>query len=206
MKGSGGAPILNVSTGKIIGLHTSASPHYNINNGTFLKSSITQFIEMNKDYISSNGLTSANYWYSDSIYTVKSEIQITNYIEKSQEDEKDKIKKLEEKIKELNDLLNDNINTIDELKAKLSRFPFELKEGEKIMSIIITSPDKKNIKSIICKNTDIFHDMEKKLYQNDDKVFGKGKQITINEKNIEKTESLENNKINDNDIIVINNL
>ena len=38
------------------------------------------------------------------------------------------------------------------------------------------------------------------------KFFGKGKQITINEKNIEKTESLENNKINDNDIIVINNL
>ena len=173
MKGSGGAPILNVSTGKIIGLHTSSSPHYNINNGTFLKSSITQFIEMNKDYISSNGLTSANYWYSDSIYTVKSEIQITNYIEKSQEGEKDKIKKLEEKIKELNDLLNDNINTIDELKAKLSRFPFELKEGEKIMSIIITSPDKKNIKSIICKNTDIFYNMEKKLYQNDGKVFWK---------------------------------
>ena len=38
------------------------------------------------------------------------------------------------------------------------------------------------------------------------KFFGKGKQITINEKNIEKIESLENNKINDNDIIVINNL
>ena len=60
MKGSGGAPILNVSNGKIIGLHISSSPHYNINNGTFLKSSITQFLEMNKDYISSNGLTSAN--------------------------------------------------------------------------------------------------------------------------------------------------
>ena len=137
---------------------------------------------------------------------MKSEIQINNYIEKSQEEEKDKIKKLEEKIKALNDLLNDNLNKIDELKAKLSRFPFELKEGEKIMSIIITSPDKKIIKSIICKNTDIFYDMEKKLYQNDDKVFGQGKQITINEKNIEKIESLENNKINDNDIIVINNL
>ena len=161
---------------------------------------------MNKDYISSNGLTSANYWYSDSIYTVKSEIQINNYIEKSQEEEKDKIKKLEEKIKALNDSLNDNLNKIDELKAKLSRFPFELKEGEKIMSIIITSPDKKIIKSIICKNTDVFNDLEKKLYQNDDEVFEKGKQLIINEKNIDKNESLESNKINDNDIIVINNL
>ncbi|MBQ9492031.1 MAG: hypothetical protein IJU86_04605, partial [Firmicutes bacterium] len=32
--------------------------------------------EMNKDYISSNGLTAASYWYSDSIYTVKTEIKI----------------------------------------------------------------------------------------------------------------------------------
>ena len=44
---------------------------------------------------SSNGLTSASYWFSDSIYTVKTEIQINNFIEKSQEQLKDEIIKLE---------------------------------------------------------------------------------------------------------------
>ena len=159
--GSGGAPILNLSNGKIIGLHTSSNHIRRINIGTFLKFPIIQFIELNKDYILSNGLTSASYWYSDSIYTVKTEIKINNFIEKSQEQIKEQVKKLEEKIKELNDLLNDNINKTIELKAKLSRFPFELEEGEKIMSIIITSPNKKVIKSIICKNTDVFNDLEK---------------------------------------------
>jgi len=206
MNSSEGAPILNLSTGKIIGLHRSSSHHFNFNKGTFLKSPITQFIEMNKDYISSNGLTSASYWFSDSIYTVKNEIKINNFIEKSQEQLKDEIIKLENKINKLNDILNDNINKVNEFKAKLSRFPFELKEGEKMMSIIITSPDKKVIRSLICKNTDVFYDMEKKLYNNEDKVFVKRNQITFNEKNIDKNESLENNKINDNDIIVINNL
>ena len=110
MDGSRGAPILNISTGKIIGFHTGSVHHYNFNRGTFLKSPINQFIEMNKDYISSNGLTSASYWYSDSIYTVKTEIKINNFIEKSQEKEKDKIKKLENTINELNDLLNNNKN------------------------------------------------------------------------------------------------
>ena len=161
---------------------------------------------MNKDYISLNGLTSASYWYSDSIYTLKTEIKINNFIEKSQEQGKDQVKKLENKIKELNDLLNDNINKANELKAKLSRFPFELEEGEKMITIIITSPDKKIIKSIICKNTDVFNDLEKKIYQNDVEVFKKGNQFTINESSIDKNESLESNKINNNDIIVINNL
>jgi len=202
--GSGGAPILNLSNGKIIGLHTSSNHIRRINIGTFLKFPIIQFIELNKDYILSNGLTSASYWYSDSIYTVKSEIN--NFIEKSQEQEKEQVKKLEEKIKELNDLLNDNINKTIELKAKLSRFPFELEEGEKMMTIIITSPNKKVIKSIICKNTDVFNDLEKKIYQKNDEVLGKGNQLTINESSIDKNESLESNKINDNDIIVINNL
>ena len=204
--GSGGAPILNLSNGKIIGFHTRGQRNHNINLGTFLKIPINKFLEKNKDYISLNGLTPASYWYSDSIYTVKTEIKINNLIEKSQEQEKDQIILLENKIKELNDLLNDNINITNELKAKLSRFPFKLEEGEKIMSIIITSPNKRVIKSIIYKNTDVFNDIEKKIYQNDDEVLGKGNQLTINENSIDKNESLESNKINDNDIIVINNL
>ena len=204
MDGSGGAPLLNISNGKIIGFHVGSTHHFNFNKGTFLKFPITQYIELNKDYILSNGLTSASYWYSDSIYNVK--IKINNFIEKSQEQEKEQVKKLEEKIKELNDLLNDNINKTIELKAKLSRFPFELEEGEKMMTIIITSPNKKVIKSIICKNTDVFNDLEKKIYQKNDEVFEIGNQLTINESSIDKNESLESNKINDNDIIVINNL
>ena len=80
--------------------------------------------------------------------------QSNNNDENEIQQEKKTIKELEEKIKELNTLLEDKkpeVNSllskyrilIEELKSKLSRFPFELLEGEKLMSIIVASPDEK---------------------------------------------------------------
>ena len=43
---------------------------------------------------------------------------------------------------------------IDDLKEKLSRYPFELKKDEKMISVIFTSDDKKIHSSVICKNTE----------------------------------------------------
>ena len=223
--GSGGAPILNLLHGKIIGFHTSSSKTFNFNIGTFLKTPINTFIDMNKNYIISNGLTSTNYSYQNCIYTVNNtnninlnnEIKIDNNIENELIQEKEKVKELEEKLKELNNVLKDKISkansiitnnyqTIDELKLKLSRFPFELSEGEKLMSVVVTSSDKKIIRAFICKNTDAFCDLEKKLYQNNKKNFDIGNYFTVNGRNIDENKSLESNQINDNDIIVLNNL
>ena len=54
---------------------------------------------------------------------------------------------------------------IENLKKKLTRFPFILEEGEKLMHINITNTDF-NIQnySIICKNTDKFNQIENKIY------------------------------------------
>ena len=147
--------------------------------------------------------------------------------------EKEKNKKLEEKINQLNDLLrnhsnnnrnsiNNSINVgnpndllqsiikkdkvIEDLRLKLSRFPFELSEGEKLISIIFTSTDQKIHYSIICKNTDIFYNLELKLYQKYNELSELENFFTVNGRRVNKTKNLEFNKIKDNDIIILNTL
>ena len=70
----------------------------------------------------------------------------------------DEIVRLYKKIEGLNE-------KIDDLNAKLKRFPFVLEEGEKIMSIIFTSVDQKLNYSMICKNTDTINNLEGRLYK-----------------------------------------
>ena len=104
----------------------------------------------------------------------------------------------------LNALLNKE-KKIEELKLKLSRYPFELNEGEKLMTINFESFDEqlKNY-SIICKNTDNFNKIEKKLYDDYNEYYNVENYFTINGNKIHKFKSLDENKINNNDIIVLN--
>jgi len=214
---SGGAPILNLSSGKTIGVHIGSKLNFNYNIGNFLNFPITQFININKDYINISGLSPDKYSIENCIYTI---IHMNLNLDDSNLkleliQEKEKTKQLEEKIKELNkelderiakanSILSNNYQVIEKLKAKLSRFPFELSEGEKIMSIIITPPDKKFIRSIICKNNDIFYDLEKIIYQKNESFLDIRNYFTLNGRKIDETKSLEKNQIKDNDIIIIN--
>ena len=214
---SGGAPIISVTSGKIIGLHIGTKQNFNLNLGTFLKIPITQFINSNKDYIYQKGLASNNYSINKNICSINNNNYNNNSISSNiNQNDLEKIKVLEEKLKEVNDILHDRINkansiininqkTIDELKEKLSRFPFDILKGEKLMSIIVISSDKKLHRTIICKNTELFCDLEKKIYQNNDKI-DIGNYFTLNGKKIDETKSLDDNNIKDNDIIVLNNL
>ena len=214
---SGGAPIISVTSGKIIGLHIGTKQNFNLNLGTFLKIPITQFINSNKDYIYQKGLASNNYSINKNICSINNNNYNNNSISSNiNQNDLEKIKVLEEKLKEVNDILHDRINkansiininqkTIEELKEKLSRFPFEILKGEKLMSIIVISSDKKLHRAIICKNTELFCDLEKKIYQNNDKI-DIGNYFTLNGKKIDETKSLDDNNIKDNDIIVLNNL
>ena len=214
---SGGAPIISVTSGKIIGLHIGTKQNFNLNLGTFLKIPITQFINSNKDYIYQKGLASNNYSINKNICSINNNNYNNNSISSNiNQNDLEKIKVLEEKLKEVNDILHDRINkansiininqkTIEELKEKLSRFPFEILKGEKLMSIIVISSDKKLHRTIICKNTELFCDLEKKIYQNNDKI-DIGNYFTLNGKKIDETKSLDDNNIKDNDIIVLNNL
>ena len=74
------------------------------------------------------------------------------------------------------------------------------------MSIIVESSDKKLQRAIVCKNTELFCDLEKKIYQENDKYIDVGNIFTLNGKKIDEMKSLDDNNIKDNDIIILNNL
>ena len=93
---------------------------------------------------------------------------------------------------------------IKELKLKLSRYPFELMEGEKIMAIILTSVDQKIHCSIICKNKEKFNIIENKFYEAYPDYIETENFFTLNGKKINKYKTLEENNIKNNDIILLN--
>ena len=93
---------------------------------------------------------------------------------------------------------------IKELKLKLSRYPFELMEGEKIMAIILTSVDQKIHYSIICKNKEKFNIIENKFYEAYPDYIETENFFTLNGKKINKYKTLEENNIKNNDIILLN--
>lgn len=106
------------------------------------------------------------------------------------------------KIMELMTKLNKKENELELFKSKL---PFEILPGEKLMSVIFNSVDKKIHYSIICKNTDIFTRLENELYNE-----GKYKEyrnynnyFIANGRKINKLYTLEQNGIKNSDIITL---
>jgi len=111
-------------------------------------------------------------------------------------------------IKNLNRLLNEErkqnaqLNQrINELKEKLSRYPFKLLPGEKMMTINFRSLNQDLTFSVICKNTDLFKTIESKLYKAFPNYNERENYFTVKEIGIDKEKSLEFNNIQDNDII-----
>ena len=92
------------------------------------------------------------------------------------------------------------------LKTKLSRFPFELNEGEKLMSVIFTSSEQSAYQSIICKNTEKFNNLENKLYDIDIyKNYSESENyFIVRGRKINRNKTLEQNEIKDSDIIILN--
>jgi hypothetical protein len=102
------------------------------------------------------------------------------------------------------DTMMEKDKEIKELKLKLSRYPFELKEGEKIMSIIFTSVDQKVCHSIICKNKEKFNIIENKFYEAYPDYLETENFFTLNGKKVNKYKTLDDNNIKNNDIILLN--
>ncbi len=71
------------------------------------------------------------------------------------------------------------------------------------MSIIFISSDQNIIFSFICKNTDIFSFVENKFYEKYTEYKEFDNYFISNGKEINKNESLDENKIKNNDIITI---
>ena len=137
-------------------------------------------------------------------------------------------KELNEKINLINELRNNNVlkniseknivqkeelyniilekeKEIKNLKLTLSRYPFELKEGEKLMNVnFITIDSKIQNYSLICKNTDIFNAIEKRLYEDYKDYYNSENYFTVNGNRINKYKNLDENNIRNNDVIVLN--
>ena len=101
----------------------------------------------------------------------------------------------------------DKDKEIKELRNKLSRYPFELNEGEEMMVINFKSIDQtiQNY-SVICKKSDIFNKIENKVYEDNEKFYETTNYFTVNGIKIHKNKSLEFNKIKNNDIIILNTI
>ena len=111
---------------------------------------------------------------------------------------------LKKEPKEFLETLIEKDKEIKELKLKLSRYPFELLEDEKLMSIILTSADEKINYSMICKSKDKFNIIENKFYEEFPEYIETENHFMLRGKKINKYKTLEDNKINNNDIIHIN--
>ena len=92
---------------------------------------------------------------------------------------------------------------MDQLKIKKFKFPFELSEKEELVSIIITTIDENINVSFLCKNTDKFIKIEKDFYNKYPQYKNLDNYFTINGKKIHPDLSLEENKINNNDVVVL---
>ena len=92
---------------------------------------------------------------------------------------------------------------IDELKNKLSLYPIELSKGEKLISVIFSSQNENMIYSIICKNTEKFSKLEEKLYKDYPEYSKFDNYFKINGNRVDKMKTLDENKIKNNDVIII---
>ena len=139
--------------------------------------------------------------------------EVINNLEKELKEEKNKNIILKDS-HEINNILNKNNESLykiiidkDEeikiLRAKLSRFPFELNEDERLMTIIFKTYDESLYYSIICKNTERFNIIENKLYDVYSEYSNQENFLIFNGKKINKVNTLEQNGIKNNSIITL---
>jgi len=100
-------------------------------------------------------------------------------------------------------IINELNNEISKLKEKLSRYPFDLSIGEKLISVNFISLDQNMYYSLICKNTEKFIELEKKIYNEYPEYSKTNNYFMINGNRVNKDQTLDENKIRNNDIIIL---
>ena len=129
-------------------------------------------------------------------------------------EENNLIKEFNSNLKNINNNLNsrlepkDKINLLEEIRIKdkiIANNPYQLLEGEKLLSVIFVSLDQKIHYSCICKNTDKFNKLESILYEKYPEYSESENLFYVNGNKINKYKSLEFNKIKNSDIIILKN-
>ena len=166
-----------------------------------LKKQISIFNEeKKKSFEVGNKLQNENENMNESLRKATNDInEYKKKIEKYTKYLKDLNIEIQNKDKELLKLYKENAD----LKKKLSRFPFELEENEKMIILIFQSNEEQFSHHIICKNTDIFSEIEMKLKnkypflkEEENYYLHKGRKIN-------KDYNLQDNNIGDGDTIII---
>ena len=118
--------------------------------------------------------------------------------------EKDNIINEYNKIKEIKNISNDYINKINELEKEIEKYKnYCLLPGEKLFTIKFNSIDKTINFITFAKNIDNFAKLEASLYEYYPKYKETENYFLVNGKKVKKYKTLEENKINDNDIITL---
>ena len=122
-------------------------------------------------------------------------------------EQKFKNEKLNKKIKELENIPNNNykINDIKELENEIKLFKSYCKfsEEEKLISIKIISVNQDINFDIIAKNTDKFSKFENILYEKYPKYVDSENFFLVHGNKINKYRTLQENKINNDDVITL---
>ena len=132
----------------------------------------------------------------------------SNLMKKNEELQK-RINEQNNNLMNKNNLKNDNniiklYKRIDDLNEKLKRYPIDLEENEKLISIIFTFVDQKTHYSLICKNTDTINKIEAELYKEYPDYSETDNYFLCKGKTINKFQTFERNHIKNGDIIILN--
>ena len=106
------------------------------------------------------------------------------------------------RIEEINSLYK----KIEQLKEKLSRYPIDLLEGEKLMSVIFSSCDEKIQYSVICKNTEKLNRLVEKLFVAYPEYSDLNCYFISNGQKVNMYKTLDENKIQNNSVILLNKI
>ena len=171
-----------------------------------LENNIKKMNDMNKELINNNkkleqslkNLKNKNLEYEKIINEQKTTIENFNKNLSLFDGKKNNVEK------EILELVKELRNKEKEIQSLKSAFPFEIKQGEKLMSIIFISVDQKIHHSFICKNTDMFINIEKSLYDIYPEYKESENYFLLRGSKINKYKSLESNNIQNSDIITLN--
>ena len=126
-----------------------------------------------------------------------------NIIEKKNKKIEELEKSIQEKENSLNKYLEENNKLINDIEKLKTSIPFNLSEGEKLISVVFLSSDHNICYPVICKNTDIFIKIENLLYEEYPEYKDPKNEYFINGNKFNKNGSLEENNIKDKNIIIL---
>ena len=147
-----------------------------------------------------NLLNSKDYLLNDKTEQIDDLRKSIKNFDKTEYSNKDKLLELMEKLQIKEEKLKNVENELANLKL---RYPFELKEGERLMSIIFISEDQKIHTSFYCKNTDKFNKLENILYDRYPLYSEDENYFLANGQKVNKYKSLDYNNIKDGDVITL---